>query len=187
MIGRRSVFAVAAAVLLAGQGCAAAGSNGSPGEAAGTPASPTRDSGREPAGGDVNDLAERVERVALQRFPDRYAGLEISGDRLVLYRKPSPQLDAAVRALSGEARLVLRDAPYSARELQRVRDDVLADADHWRRRGIVISSVAVKHDGTAVEVGTANVERARRELSQRYGATAPLEVVAAGPIVLGPR
>jgi hypothetical protein len=132
----------------------------------------------------VNDLARRVEKLMTQRYGDQYAGVDVSSGRVVLYRKPSSQVDAAARALPGGSTMVIRDAPHSARELQRLRDDVLADAEQLRSLGIVVNSVAARHDGTAVEVGTAEVQRMRRELARRFGATAPIRVVPTGKIVV---
>jgi hypothetical protein len=134
----------------------------------------------------VEDLARRVEEHMQQRYGEHYAGVEVSNGRVVLYRKPSPQVDAAARALAGGTTVVIRDAPHSARELERLRDSVLADAEQLRRLGVVLSSVAVRHDGTAVEIGAVDVERARRELARRHGATAPIRVVAVGPIAVAP-
>jgi hypothetical protein len=134
----------------------------------------------------VEDLARRVEKLMRERYGEHYAGVEVSKGRVVLFRKPSSEVDAATRALPAGTTVVIRDAPHSARELEHLRDDVLADAEQLRRRGIVLSSVAVRHDGTSVEVGAVEVERARRELARRHGAAAPIRVVPAGPLELVP-
>lgn len=131
----------------------------------------------------VDDLAERVEQLARGQYPDHYAGVEVSEGGVVLYRKPSPELDEAVRDLDDEGVVVFRDAPYSCRELERLRDEIVDDAEHGRLDDVEVSSVAVKHDGTAVEVGVVDIDKARRELTRRFGTSAPLQVVRSGPIV----
>lgn len=140
-------------------------------------------------GGTMHELAADVERLA-QRHEDSYAGLEVDGNRVRVYRVPDGTFDAALRGLDGGDRLLLSDAEHSRAELQRVQQRVEADAEHWRRTGLRFSTLAIRHDGAAVEVGVAEPDRVRdaqRALEQRYGDAAPVRVVQAGPVVpLGP-
>jgi hypothetical protein len=136
---------------------------------------------------DLTPAATRIEQLCQSSFSDRYAGLELEDGQIVVYRMPSAQLDSAVRRLGTGASVVFRDAPYSARELAAVRDKVQQDIAYWQRQGVVVSTLAVNQKGTAVEVGTAQIDRARREFPRRYGPAPRIEVVTVGPIVLPTR
>lgn len=176
----RRLVVAATAVFLAAPACGTKGltSSGS----ANAPRPEATQSTKPMAGGGMADLATQVERLARAEYPESYAGLEVEAGGLVVYRKPSEQLDAALRTLPGGQRLVLRDAAHAARELDRLRDQVTADGEYWQRHGIVISSVASKHDGSAVEVATVQLQQAERLFPQRYGAGPPLELVRGGPL-----
>lgn len=129
---------------------------------------------------DVHDAAGKVEQLGRERFPERYAGLEISDGRIVVYRKPSAEFDAA---LGGLGAVEPRDAPYSAEELQTLADRIAADIGYWQDRGIEISSVGARQDGTAVEVGTPQPAELSPLLPARYGSNPPAVATAVGPIV----
>jgi hypothetical protein len=171
MMRRGAVLAGLLALVVGVSGCAAANGGQSPGAPP-----PSADIDR------TTQAAMRVEGLCQDRFPDRYAGLELRPGVIVVYRKPSPQLDDAVRALVPGFEVSFRDAPYSQRELQPLRDRITADIDYWKGRGITVSTVGVKNDGTAVVVGTAQVDLAKRELPARYGNAPPVLVVERGPI-----
>ena len=125
----------------------------------------------------LSELADRVRPVA-QRFPDVYSGLAIEAecDRLVVYRVPSADFDAAVRAaLPGEP-VLIRDAKFSERELEALAQRISDDFDHWRARGIEVTSVGGDPTTGVIRVGTKDVERVRREFPARYGIAVPFEV-----------
>jgi len=125
----------------------------------------------------LSELADRVRPVA-QRFPDVYSGLAIEAecDRLVVYRVPSADFDAAVRAaLPGEP-ILIRDAKYSERELEALAHRISDDFAYWRARGIEVVSVGGDPGAGVMRVGTKDVERVKREFPARYGIAVPFEV-----------
>lgn len=130
----------------------------------------------------LDGVAARVETVARDRFAFAYAGLRIRGGGLVVYRRPAAGFDDAVRRAAGDVRISYQDAPYSASELQVLRARVEADVGYWSARGVPVSTVSVRVDGSAVEVGTSAPELARREFPRRYGARPPTRIVQSGPI-----
>ncbi|MEU8198403.1 hypothetical protein AB0C10_31950 [Microbispora amethystogenes] len=141
--------------------------------------------------GDQVKLARTADRIdaALRRdFPRHYAGIVLapSGHRLIVYRRPSARLDAALRRRFPGAPVQIRDAPHAARELEALAARVRRDIGYWRRRGVSVTSVAVRPDGTAVEVGVTGAARASAALRRRYG-SAPLTVVEAGPTLIPAR
>ncbi|MEW9529906.1 hypothetical protein [Microbispora sp. NPDC049125] len=157
----------------------------SPGPGGDAPA-PTGGAG---SGGDQVELAaaaDRIDATLRRSFPDHYAGVvfDPSGRGLIVYRRPSAALDAALRTAFAAIPVEVRNAPHAARELNALAGHVRGDVDHWRRRGITITSVAVRPDGTRVEVGTTDVAKAASALRGRYG-PAPLSVVGeAGPTLI---
>jgi hypothetical protein len=118
-------------------------------------------------------------------FKDSYAGLEVDQQlvRAVVYRVPSAQFDDFIRQAAGTACIVVRDAPNSVADLSIWHDRVLADLAFWTARGIRIATIGARHDGTGVEIGTQDVDRARLELPARYGSRAPLVFVQEGPVI----
>jgi len=55
---------------------------------------------------------------------------------------------------------------------QRISDDF----DHWRARGVEVTSVGGDPTTGVIRVGTKDVERVRREFPARYGIAVPFEV-----------
>jgi len=159
------VFALAVA------GC---GTDPAPGEQAPMPAVQA---------GAVNDAATVVDRLGRERFPEHYAGIEITDGRVLVYRTPSPAFDDAVRSKNLNVPVDLRDAPHSARELQALADRIATDLGYWRGEGFEIFSIGARYDGTAVEVGALRPEQLAPRLVERYGPTPPMVAVATGPIV----
>ncbi len=128
-------------------------------------------------------VADRIEPRAQERYPEVYAGLEIvpEQDRLRVYRKPSAELDAWVlRDFRAEC-VELVDAPHSAVELSALQSRIENDFDYWDQHGVHIETVVSRQDGTAVEVGTADVNKARIELPKRYGTAIQIVVNSEGP------
>jgi hypothetical protein len=138
--------------------------------------------GREPSGSDVSDAAARVDEWARTQFPQVYAGLETRAARVLVYRKPSPEFDAGLRALDLPAPAVPRDAPYAAPELEALATRIVGDIEYWRGQGIEIASVGARHDGSAVEVGSPQADQLAPRLTARYGPTPPAVVEQVGPI-----
>jgi hypothetical protein len=131
---------------------------------------------------DVNGSAGRVDQLGHERFPAQYAGVELSAGHVVVYRKASTGFDQAIRDLHLPAEVVVRDAPYSAAELQALAERIQGDISYWQGLGIPINTVDARQDGRAVEVGTDRPDRVRQQFSQRYGATPPVVAVTIGPV-----
>jgi hypothetical protein len=126
----------------------------------------------------------RIDRGGRGDFKDSYAGLEVDQEhvRAVVYRVPSAHFDDFIRQAAESACIVVRDAAHSSADLATWHDRVLADLSFWTARGIRIVTIGARHDGTGVEVGTQDIERARLELPARYGSRAPLIFVEQGPV-----
>ena len=126
----------------------------------------------------------RIDRGGRDAYPDSYAGLEVDQHlvRAVVYRVPSPPFDDFIRRAAGNTCIVVRDAPHSVADLSDWHDRVLADLSFWTARGIRIVTIGARHDGSGVEIGTPDVDRARLELPARYGSRAPLVFVDQGPV-----
>ncbi|HLL64294.1 MAG TPA: hypothetical protein VK453_00950 [Micromonosporaceae bacterium] len=134
--------------------------------------------------GGLSALARQVELTAVERFPDVYAGVMLLPDpeRIRVYRKPSADLDRWLTDEFGPGRVEVVDAAHSQRELRALQERIADDFGYWRSRGLTLNSVASTVDGRAVEVGTSDVERARRDLPGHYGVDAAITVVAQGEI-----
>ncbi|MEV4707540.1 hypothetical protein [Actinoplanes sp. NPDC049316] len=128
------------------------------------------------------DAGGRAEHAA------SYAGLEVDQQRVraIVYRVPSAPFDDFIRQAAEDTCIFVRDAPYSLQDLTAWHDRVRADLEAWRARGVRISSIASRHDGAGVEIGTQDVSRARHDLPRHYGRRAPLIFVAEGPVTPRP-
>ncbi|MEO3811995.1 hypothetical protein ABGB17_23610 [Sphaerisporangium sp. B11E5] len=163
--------------------CAAPGSGDTGASAEGAPAPQPSATGPVPGQADqvrLTVLAGQVEEHLRQNHPDQYAGVVLNGDKLLVYRVPSKALDASLSAEFPDAPLRLRDAAHSARRLEALAQRVTGDIDYWTRKGVPITTVAPLADGSAVEVGTTDTEKASAELPERYGPV-PLKFTEADP------
>jgi hypothetical protein len=126
----------------------------------------------------------RIDHGGRNDFRDSYAGLEVDQNlvRAVVYRVPSARFDDFIRQAAENTCIVVRDAPHSTADLGVWHDRVLADLSFWTARGIRIVTIGARHDGSGVEIGTQDVDRARLELPARYGSRAPLVFVDQGPV-----
>jgi hypothetical protein len=126
----------------------------------------------------------RIDRGGRQDFTDSYAGIEVDQEhvRAMVYRVPSARFDDFIRQAAENTCIVVRDAAHSAADLGVWHDRVVADLSFWTARGIRIVTIGARHDGTGVEVGTQDLDRARLELPARYGSRAPLVIVGQGPM-----
>jgi len=117
-----------------------------------------------------------------------YAGLEVDQERVraIVYRVPSAPFDDFIRQAAEDTCVFVRDAPHSLEELTAWHDRVATDLEAWRARGIRISSIAARHDGAGVEIGTQDVDRARKDMPRQYGRWAPLIFVEEGPVTPRP-
>jgi hypothetical protein len=129
---------------------------------------------------------ERIEQGGRTRFRDSYAGIEVDQLRVraVVYRVPSSVdgFDDFIRHAAENTCIVVRDAAHAVAELGTWHDRVVADLAFWTARGVRIVTVGSRHDGAGVEVGTRDLDRARRDLPAHYGIEAPLVFVEEGPV-----
>ncbi|GIF24332.1 hypothetical protein BJ973_007811 [Actinoplanes tereljensis] len=132
----------------------------------------------------LESVMNRIEQVGRTQFPDSYAGLEVEQElvRAVVYRVPSAEFDDFIRKTAEDACILVRDAAHSAVSLAVWHDRVVADLPFWSHQGVPIVSIGARHDGTAVEIGTRDVTKARTALLGRYGSRAPLMFVSADPV-----
>ncbi|BCJ53900.1 hypothetical protein Asp14428_53750 [Actinoplanes sp. NBRC 14428] len=114
-----------------------------------------------------------------------YAGLEVDQERVraIVYRVPSAAFDDFIRQAADNTCIFVRDAVHSLKDLTAWQDRITADLPAWRARDVRISSISARHDGVGVEVGTQDLDRARRQLPRQYGRTAPLIFVEEGPVI----
>ncbi|MFI6096321.1 hypothetical protein ACIA8G_12240 [Lentzea sp. NPDC051213] len=94
----------------------------------------------------------------LESFTGTFAGLELRHEvpSLVVYRKPDPRLDAEVGKAASGVRVEFRDAKYSLAEMKAAGGRVMDDREYWKGRGLTISAVGPKVDGSGVEVTSVN-------------------------------
>ncbi|SEG80669.1 hypothetical protein SAMN04489712_113127 [Thermomonospora echinospora] len=176
---RSVAAALALAVLPVAAAACGTSTSGGPGQ---SPGSRSSSHSPLPDQSALASAAARIDAHLRRSFPDHYAGVEIDPSRsvVIVYRRPSSALDADLRARFGDVPTRLHDAPHSARELDRLAARLRDDTGYWRERGVSITSLAVRPDGTAVVVGTDDVAKATRELPRRYG-RAPLKIIHATP------
>lgn len=113
-------------------------------------------------------VASRLRSTAESRFPESFAGLEIT-DRVRVFRRPSAGFDEWVAQDFAASCVELVDAPVSGRDIQALHDRIEADRGYWQRRGIDLNTVSVGLDGTlTVGVGPGQTDEARSALADRY-------------------
>jgi hypothetical protein len=127
---------------------------------------------------DLAAVLARVESAGRADFPDSFAGLEVDQAEVlgIVYRVPSADFDAFLRAEGAAVCLVVRDARHDLRTLLTVQERIVADLGHWRDAGIEIGVVSCRHDGSGVEVSTRQVAEAEDQLPRRYGPEVPVFV-----------
>lgn len=131
---------------------------------------------------------DRIDQGGRADHTASYAGLEVDQQRVraIVYRVPSAPFDDFIRQAAEDTCIFVRDAPHSLEELTAWHDRVVADLRAWAARGIRISTISARHDGAGVEIGTQDVDVARRELPRQYGRAAPLIFVEEGPVTPRP-
>ncbi len=139
----------------------------------------------QPANQNAHDeIAGRIEPYAQQHFADVYAGLELNNpdNRVRVFRVPSAAFDTWITGTFAEVCVELVDARHPAAELTALATRIADDFDYWRSVGVPIYSTSPLYDGSGVQVTTSDVTKARPQLLLRYGANAPIIVVAAEPV-----
>ncbi|WP_369391123.1 hypothetical protein AB5J72_28390 [Streptomyces sp. CG1] len=121
----------------------------------------------------LDEAADAVQRLGASRT-DSFTGIEVDdpGNRVIVYRKPSSDFDAALAQLRTGVRIETRNAPRSIGELTTVRNRVTTLVGHTT--GYTIISVGdgseVSYTRGVVEVGvTGDLTRAKHELGTRFG------------------
>ena len=135
--------------------------------------------------GQLSDLAQKM-RPVTEAYPQFFGGLvlETECNRVVVYRLASAAFDRALgSAVGGDSRLLLRPALHSQAELLALSQRVQSDLAYWKARGIDVNSTGPAPDGSALIVGTQQVERVRAEFPVRYGIDVAFYVEEMGPVV----
>jgi len=147
---------------------------------------PSASHSRLPNGRGIESTADGIVELCRSRFPNHYAGIKIGDDlkTVVVYRRPAPDLDKAVRERFPKSRVLFRDARYAERELNsivlRLRDDI----GYWRDRGIDIRGFGPANDGSGLEVNTSSTGDVASALQNHYGIA--VKVRPAGNVILVP-
>lgn len=134
-------------------------------------------------GGTASNSLSALAQFLQQRYSggpygETFAGVALDehADRVFIYRTvPSIAIDQDVGRLK-DARVVTKPAKNAARRLQQISDAVAADRDFWKSKGITISTLSIRVDGSAVEVGV-DPARGASTVASHY-AGRPIEVVA---------
>jgi hypothetical protein len=132
----------------------------------------------------LDAVMNRIDQAGRAEFRQSYAGLEVDQEhvRAIVYRVPSTPFDDFIRKAAEDMCVNVRDAVHSTADLAVWHDRVLADLPYWSHEGIGIVSVGARHDGSGVEIGVRDAQKARPPLVARYGARAPLIIVSADPV-----
>ncbi|MFG1918089.1 hypothetical protein [Micromonospora sp. NPDC048898] len=135
-----------------------------------------------PAQDALNDAAEAVDGVG-ERWPDVYAdvSLDVPAGVLLVHRIPSAGFDEAVRQLGVHVTVRFVDAQHSARALDRWVEQIAADMDYWRQRGVAVYEVGPTI-GKCVSVGVGDPQRDAAAVTAHYPGV-PLCVEQGAPAV----
>lgn len=133
----------------------------------------------------LNGLAQQIEADAGARFAHSYTGVEIDtgADLIRVYRVPDPDLDRWLFGTHPSTCVVLIDTAHARAELLALQDRIIADLEFWKSQGVTVNRLGVTLSGT-LEVGTLDVDKAKRLFPDRYGSGAPIVVVRGGPDIL---
>jgi hypothetical protein len=129
------------------------------------------------------DAAVTIEAAAQERYPQIYAGiaLDLPGDALIVYRKPSAEFEGTMAALVPHVTVRYAYAAHSERQIATWQAEVFADRDYWHRRGIDIHGTAPRV-GQCVEVEVENPDRDGAAILAHY-ADRPICVEQGWPAV----
>jgi hypothetical protein len=136
----------------------------------------------------LSELAGTVGMWAESEYGEIFAGLamDASDDKIYVWRTESPPMsaafDRAIRALPDSGKIVIYCAPYSKRQLLAWMAELSRDQAHWESRGLPLNSIGPVSDGTCVQVGTEDPDRAARELPAAYPEI-PLCFIEIGPSI----
>ncbi len=178
---RAAVTSLALVLSVSAGGCGrlTSGSAGrdasSPG--AGNPSGPANDPALEVA-------ADSIEPFLEKSLPDSFSGLVLDHAHhiMVIYRRPDPRLDTAVKGRIPQVNVDFRDGKFSLKQMKQLADRIVADREYWRARGIDIQSVGPTSHGSGVAVGTSRGTADTDKLASRYGAgVLPAEKVDIAP------
>lgn len=102
----------------------------------------------------LTTLAEAVDPMLREEFPDTFGGIELDHSRrtLTVYRLPDADLEARVRDLAGSVTVEFRDADFALRDMEAVVARVTADIEWWRSVGVDVNGAAPEPDASGVVV-----------------------------------
>jgi hypothetical protein len=109
-------------------------------------------------------------------MPAPVAGEVAGAFAAIVFRVPGGDLDATVRERFPHLSISFEDAAHSHRDLAALTERIVRDLDSIADRGVTVTTLRQRADGSGLEVVTADVERARHLLADAYG---PAVVVVA--------
>ncbi|MER7460400.1 hypothetical protein [Micromonospora sp. NPDC126480] len=123
-----------------------------------------------PNQGELEQIAAEVSKLGQGELASLYAGvaIDVQDDRVDVWAKDPTRFEAAIDAMPWRQRIRLHPAAHAAAELEPTFQRILQDQDHWRTQGLPVVQSGVRHDGSCIEVGTPDPQRAEREFRQRY-------------------
>ncbi|GIJ30837.1 hypothetical protein Vqi01_59990 [Micromonospora qiuiae] len=115
------------------------------------------------------EAAGRIDTAGPSRWPDGYAGVatDMPAGVLLVYRIPTPGLDAEIQALVPEVTMRTIDVAYSARQLAAWSDQVRADIAWWHRQGVMVHGF-YSRSGECVVVEINDPQRDADRITNRY-------------------
>ncbi|MCP2323518.1 hypothetical protein HDA40_002025 [Hamadaea flava] len=137
-----------------------------------TPMSPAPGEATPQPGGSagLSELADAVHRLGDDQYRTTYAGLimDTEHDRVLVWRIPSREFDRAVAAMPGHEKIVMMCATHSYADLLATTDQLLADQEYWKSRGLALNQFGPEYRDNCVLVTTLDPVRAQAELTARY-------------------
>ncbi|MFI6822457.1 hypothetical protein ACIBJE_16105 [Micromonospora sp. NPDC050187] len=123
-----------------------------------------------PNQGELDEIADRIRRLGEGELASVYTGLaiDVENDRVDVWVTDPPRFKAAIDGLPWQQRVRLHPARHAAVDLEPTFQRILREHGHWRQQGLPVAYSGVRHDGSCIEVGTPDPQRAEREFPRRY-------------------
>ncbi|GIJ12158.1 hypothetical protein ACFFMR_33005 [Micromonospora andamanensis] len=141
-----------------------------PAASAGPPAAaPAPEQSYWPGQEELMDAGGTIDTVGPRRWPDSYAGVatDMPAGTLLVYRIPTPGIDAQIRALVPQVRVRMIDVAHSARHLAAWSEQVRADVPWWQRHGVTVYAFYNRF-GECVVVEVAEPHRDADRITAHY-------------------
>lgn len=122
----------------------------------------------------LSDLAAAVGTLGQSDYANVYTGVAMDAiaDKVYVWRVESPPVsadfDRAIRAMPDSGKIEIYCAPYSRRQLLAWMDRLSADGPRWESVGLPLHEFGPRVDGSCIDLGTENPERAEQELTVAY-------------------